>query len=102
MLKEIPLIDTSNCSDFNQMMNACYNVERIPNFDVSNATNVSQMCRSMYNAKYGILEMYNKLLARGSAITNHSNCFENCGIDTTEGRAARALIPKSWGGDAEG
>lgn len=102
MLKEIPLIDTSNCSDFNQMMIACYNVEKIPNFDVSNATNVKQMCNNMFKAKYGIIEMYNKLLARGSAITNHTDCFKNCGIDTDEGRAALAQIPKSWGGLADG
>ena len=102
LLKEIPLIDTSNCSDFSFMMGNCQNAETIPNFDVSNATAVKKMCLNMHNAKYGILEMYNKLLARGSAITDHTDCFTGCGINTPEGRAARALIPKSWGGDAEG
>ena len=102
VLKEFPLIDTSICSNFQQMMNYCENAETIPNYDVSSATNVKQMCANMFKAKYGILEMYNKLLARGSAITDHTDCFTNCGIDTDEGRAALAQIPKSWGGLAEG
>ena len=102
VLKEIPLIDTSICSNFQQMMNYCESAETIPNYDVSNATNVKQMCAYMFKAKYGIIEMYNKLLARGSAITNHTDCFKNCGINTPEGRAALAQIPASWGGTGAG
>lgn len=100
-LKNLPLMDTSNNSNFLLMMDNCREIETIPDYDVSNATNVKQMCRNMYKAKYGILEMYNKLLARGAAITNHTDCFLNCGRDTEEGRAALSQIPASWGGLAE-
>lgn len=98
VLKEFPPIDTSICSNFQQMMNYCENAETIPNYDVSSATNVKQMCANMFKAKYGILEMYNKLLARGSAITDHTDCFKYCGRDTPEGQAALAQIPTDWGG----
>lgn len=99
--KSLPLIDTSNTANFSYMMQRCYEVETIPDYDVSSATNVSHMCENMYKAKYGILEMYNKLVARGSAITNHTDCFKNCGRDTEEGRTALAQIPVSWGGTME-
>lgn len=102
LLKTIPLIDTSTSTHFEGMMNNCRNVETIPDYDVSSAVTVQGMCQNMYNAKYGILEMYNKLLARGSAITNHTDCFKNCGRDTPQGRLALAQIPASWGGLAEG
>lgn len=97
-IRNLPLINTSNVSNFTQMMNNCYEVETIPDYDVSSATNVSYMCKDMHKAKYGILEMYNKLIARGSAITNHTDCFKDCGRDTPEGRAALSQIPASWGG----
>ena len=97
-LKNLPSLDTSNTANFLLMMNNCREIETIPDYDVSSATNVKQMCQNMYNAKYGILEMYNKLLARGSAITDHTDCFRNCGRDTEEGQIALSQIPKSWGG----
>ena len=97
-LKELPLIDTSTSTHFESMMSNCRNVETIPDYDVSSATTVQNMCRFMYKAKYGILEMYNKLLARGSAITNHVDCFKDCGRDTEEGQIALSQIPASWGG----
>ena len=76
--------------------------ESIEDINVDSATNVNSMFLKCYNVKYGIIAMYNKLLARGSAITDHTDTFLDCGINTEEGRAERALIPKSWGGDAEG
>lgn len=97
-LKNLPPIDTSNTTNFLLMMDNCREVETIPDYDVSSAENVKQMCRNMYKAKYGILEMYNKLLARGSSITDHTDCFKDCGRDTPEGQAALAQIPASWGG----
>lgn len=100
-LPSLPLIDTSTVSHFEFMMYECHEVETIPDYDVSSAVTVQNMCKNMYKAKYGILEMYNKLAARGSAITNHTDCFKDCGRDTEEGRAALAQIPTSWGGTLE-
>lgn len=101
VLPSLPLIDTSAVSHFEFMMFECHEVETIPDYDVSSAVTVQNMCKNMYKAKYGILEMYNKLVARGSAITNHTDCFKDCGRDTEEGRAAIAQIPVSWGGTKE-
>lgn len=101
---EIPIdeMDTSNVTSFSRSFENMRTIDKIPDLDVSKATNVERMFRYCYNVKYGILEMYNKLLARGASITNHANCFTDCGRDTPEGRAALAQIPASWGGTAAG
>lgn len=101
-VEQLPNIDTHNVSNFSNAFSACWSITTIPNYDVSSAINVSKMFANCYNAKYGILEMYQKLLARGSSITNHADAFKNCGRDTEEGQAALAQIPASWGGLAEG
>lgn len=100
-LKEIPMFDTSNVTDARYMINSCRAITEIPDYDFSSVTKVDNFCQDSRNVKSGILETYNKLLARGASITNHTDCFLNCGIDTEEGRAALAQIPASWGGLAE-
>lgn len=101
---EIPIdeMDTSNVGSFHTAFQNMHSIVTIPDLDVSSATNVQRMFKNCYKVKYGILEMYNKLVARGAAITDHSECFTDCGRDTEEGQAALAQIPASWGGLAEG
>ena len=81
------------------MLRNCYELEEIPDYDFDSVIgDVIEIALSCYKVKTGILEMYNKLVARGSAITDHTDCFKDCGRDTEEGRAALAQIPVSWGG----
>lgn len=101
-IKELPSMDTSNVTDASIAFAGCTSIERIPDYDFSSVTKVKRCFDGCRNVKYGILETYNKFLARGASITDHTNCFLNCGIDTEEGRAALAQIPQSWGGLAEG
>jgi hypothetical protein len=101
-IKELPAIDTSNVTDASIAFAGCTSIERIPDYDFSSVTKVKRCFDGCRNVKYGILETYNKLLARGASITDHTDCFKDCGIDTEEGRAALAQIPQSWGGLAEG
>lgn len=101
-MKTYPNIDVSSVADLHSTFNNSFVVETIQDWDVDSVTNCKTMFSNCYKAKYGILEMYNKLLARGAAITDHTNCFLNCGRDTSQGRAALAQIPQSWGGLAEG
>lgn len=97
-VKELPLFDTSHVTDARSMFDGCRNIETIPDYDFSSVTNVNNLVSNTYNVKYGILETYNKLLARGASITNHTDCFKNCGINTPEGQIALSQIPASWGG----
>lgn len=101
-LKELPYFDTSSVTNGEGSFTGCSEVKEIPNYDFSSITNAKQMFKDDFKVSKNIFETYEKLLARGSAITDHTDCFKNCGIDTDEGRAALAQIPKSWGGFAEG
>ena len=101
-LKEFPVFDTSHVTNAKSMFASCINLTEIPNYNFSSVTNVDSFCFNSINVKRGILETYNKFLNRGASITSHTKTFSNCGIDTAEGRAELAQIPKSWGGLAEG
>lgn len=97
-IPEVPLFDTSNVKTANSMISYCREITKIPDYDFSSVTNVNYFANSCYKVKEGILETYDKFLDRGASITDHTDCFTNCGIDTEEGRAALAQIPASWGG----
>jgi surface protein len=101
-LKQLPVFDTSHVTNARRMLRNCYELASIPGYDFDSAVgDVQEIALSCYKVKTGILEAYNKLLARGSAITNHTDCFKDCGRDTEEGRAELAQIPVSWGGTKE-
>ena len=101
-VKQLPVFDTSHVTNAKRMLKNCYELESIPNYDFDSVTgDASGIADSCYKVKTGILEAYNKLAARGSAITNHTDCFKDCGRDTEEGRVALAQIPVSWGGTLE-
>lgn len=95
-------INTSSVGNFSNSLRSCIMLDTLIPLSLGSATNVSMAFRGCYNVKYGILEAYQALLARGASITNHTDCFKDCGRDTPEGRAALAQIPASWGGLAEG
>lgn len=97
-IDSLPLIDLHNCTNIQQIAMYANAISDIPNYDVSSVTNCNQAFSNCTHVKTGILEMYNKLLARGNNITDHTDCFLNCGSETEEGRAALAQIPVSWGG----
>ena len=103
-LKELPTWDLSKVSNFESFANMdwLYNssdIEVIPDYDVSSAVNVQYAFTGMTKVKTGIYRLYQKFAALGNQITNHTGTFAHTGIDTEEGRAERALIPQSWGGD---
>lgn len=101
-IKELPNFNTDSVTNGESAFEGCYEVKEIPNYNFSSITKAKQMFKDDFKVSKNIVETYEKLLARGSSITNHTDCFKNCGIDTAEGRAALAQIPASWGGDAEG
>lgn len=102
-IPEVPLFDTSNATTVGSMLSGCCEITKIPDYDLSSVTGgVNYFAANTYKVKEGILETYNKLLDRGASITSHTNTFQNCGRSTSQGRAALAQIPQSWGGLAEG
>jgi hypothetical protein len=79
------------------------NLKVIPDFgNTPGVTNVSNMFIGDKNVEQGMLAAYLYFKSLGAQITNHSNCFKDCGINTPTGRAELEQIPASWGGLAEG
>lgn len=120
-LKEIELFDTSGVTDMDSFIWACGELEYIPNFDVSSVEKCGHAFRNLnvsdvpdfnftdklqeyyilfYDSKklkHGMYNIYCKF--RDLGLSPVPSVFYHAGIDTEEGRAERALIPESWGGD---
>lgn len=95
------VLNQSNpATNISEMYSNCNGIKSIPDLTFSAANNTTSLFEGCENVEFGMLRLYNKLVALN--VTNHSNTFKNCGINTDNGRAERTLIPKSWGGDAEG
>ena len=97
-IEYMPDFDTSNVTTMHYMFFDCESLKQIRQYNINLVTDVNSMFTSCRKVQSGIIEMYNNLLTRGSAITNHDKCFQNCGVDTVEGSAELAQIPSSWGG----
>lgn len=101
-LSKIPDLNYSSVEDMRLCFENNMSLVDIGGLELPSVTDVRSMFKNCRNVKFGMLKVYNMLLARGGSLTNYSDCFLNCGIDTPEGRAALAQIPQSWGGLAEG
>ena len=76
-------------------------ITEIPEMNIeANVTRCDNMFSDCPNVKSGQKALYDTLSAINT-ITNHADCFKDCGRDTEEGRAALAQIPISWGGTKE-
>ena len=97
-IKTIPLFDTSHVASVRTAFRECKSITDIPNYNFDAVTDCTGVFHNATSVRTGITESYDKFIARGASLTQHSQAFENCGIDTEEGQAALAQIPTSWGG----
>lgn len=95
-LVSVPQFDTHNVTMMSGMFQNGHSLKSLPLFDTSKANDVSNLVRDCENLESGMLDFYNK--AKTTA-TIYSNCFTGAGTNTESGRAERAQIPQSWGGD---
>lgn len=95
-LVDIPLFDTSNVTDFESAFDYCRSLKEVPLLDVSSVTNCPRMFATTLNVESGSLALYNRLQALGGQITEHGECFRECGRDTVTGAAELAQIPNGW------
>ena len=100
-LESVPNFDYSKVTKFSNFMNHNISLSEIPEMNIeANVTTCEGMFKDCPNIKSGQKALYDKLSAINT-ITNHTDCFKNCGNDTEEGRAELAQIPTSWGGTKE-
>lgn len=97
-LKAIPKINTSKVTIFFTCFSGCTGIKKIDLFDTSKATNVGGMFSGCFNVEEGALALYQQMSTQTTPPSTVSNCFLNCGKDTTTGAAELAQIPASWGG----
>ena len=100
-IAKVPEFDYSKCTNLAGFMRNNASIAEIPAMNVrSGLVQVGFMFSDCPNVKSGQKALYDKLSAI-STITNHTDCFKDCGSDTEEGRAELAQIPASWGGTME-
>lgn len=100
-LKSVPDFDYSKVTRLEGFVRNCTSLTEIPEMNIeANVTRCNEMFHNCLNIKSGQKALYDKLSAI-STITNHADCFKDCGSDTEEGRAELAQIPTSWGGTKE-
>lgn len=90
---------TINADSIADIFRGNLNLKVIPNITAPNITTCANAFRDCKNIEAGMLRLYSYLKSLGAQITDHTGCFENCGIDTESGRIERKYIPQSWGGD---
>ena len=116
-LKTVPLFDMSKVTNIRSIFDWCDALETVPRFNFSSVTfalgafnhceklrnipafnfaslgDASYTFNGCYSVESGILDMYNSLKDR---VTQHSETFNNCGINTVTGAAELAQIPDDW------
>ena len=96
----IPSLDLSHVGTLTRMYYDCASIATIPLLtSIKRGAVVTGMFEECVNVESGALDLYN-YLNNGAVVSQHSNMFKNCGVDTVSGSAELAQIPSSWGGTA--
>lgn len=95
-LTTIPLINTSKVISMVYFCANCKALTRLPLFNTSKAVNVRGAFGNCWKVQSGALALYNQMINQTNPPSTHSECFYNCGRDTTSGAAELAQIPSDW------
>ena len=100
-LVTVPLFDTSACRLMDDMLNGCTSLTTVPLFDTSSCLKMPRMFFGCTSVQSGALALYQQVSTQANPPVLYTNCFYNCGSNTTTGAAELAQIPASWGGTME-
>ena len=93
-LERVPhTFDTSSVTTIGEMFSACSSLRELPDLPVDRVSDCSRAFGNCSNVESGALNMYNKL---SQVATTYTQCFLNCGSNTTTGAAELAQIPSDW------
>ena len=97
-LRNIEFIgNTGNAENLMRLFRNCSSLKNLPFFDTSSAEDVTSMFEGCINVESGAVEMYEQM-SDSANISNHSNCFKDCGAATLRGIGNLCKIPTAWGG----
>lgn len=86
-------------NDWSALFKGCTGLVKISDgFDWTPQTDTSSMFEGCVNVQGGALSLYNKLQNNYQGVERYTDCFKDCGSNTTTGAAELAQIPSSWGG----
>lgn len=91
-------LNTQSATDFNTMCYECSKLKLIPLLDTTNVQDMAGAFYDCYKVESGALNLYNQASTQSTPPSNYSDCFTNCGHDTTTGYAELQQIPQAWGG----
>lgn len=93
-----PKLDYSRITSAKYMFNQCYSLVSVSELLplATSCTDVSNMLQNDYTVSEGALDLYNALSGNGSAVTTHTDTFQNTGVNGWND--VRSQIPSSWGG----
>lgn len=97
-LEEIPLFNTGKCGNFYETFSGCSKLKHIPLFNTSVLTGCSGTFDGCVSVESGALDLYKQMSTQTTPPVTTTNCFRNCGNNTTTGAEELAQIPASWGG----
>ena len=89
--------NTGNAENLIRLFRNCSSLKNLPFFDTSSAEDVTSMFEGCINVEFGAVEMYEQMSVSAN-ISNHSNCFKDCGAATLRGVGNLCKIPTTWGG----
>lgn len=95
-LRKVNVYNTQNVTTMQQLFVMDTNFVNMPTFEVDSLTDVASMFDYCSSMPSGILDMYNRLDALGSQVTDHIYCFRNCGRNSPTGSAELSQIPSDW------
>lgn len=97
-LVSVPLFNTANVAGMTSMFANCTSLTSVPLFDTSSVRSMDYTFYECRSVQSGALALYQQASSQVAPPPTHSDCFKNCGRDTTTGTAELAQIPSSWGG----
>ena len=100
-LETVAVFDTSNVTNMGYMFERCTSLKHVPLFNTSSLTMMFGMFENCSNVESGMYDLYLQVSSQANVPSHNVYTFGGCGTNTASGRAARAQIPTTWGGDLE-
>jgi hypothetical protein len=97
-LESVCIFNTSSVTGFAFAFFGCSGLKGVPLFNTAAATNVQSMFNGCTAVESGALVLYTQMSTQATPPATITDCFKDCGKNTTTGAAELAQIPQSWGG----
>jgi surface protein len=95
-LTTIPVFDTHAVTNMSSICNYCSSLTNVPLLNTSSVQAIGFAFNECRYVESGAYALYQQVSSQSPQPYFYSNCFTNCGINTTTGAADLARIPSGW------